>query len=517
MGKKAVVSMLLLLFAAMLALAGCTSNKQPAGNSSAGSNNNSSNSPSANGGSSAESQGEVVITYWDWADYIKEEGSPGLEMIKEFNEKHKGKIRVEPRFIVSSEYATAIQAAISSGDLPDIFSKQGDLPIRVAVEQNLIRPIDELVSDDWKNQYYEGTFVEGINMIDGNIYTFPIIGPELLYMLYYNVDVMKAAGLNPDQPPKTWDELRAMAKTVTEQGKGDVYGLVLGASTGGYPHRFVQGFAEGISPLLGTPFNFQTGKYNYDQQPWVDSVQFMLDLKSDGSILPSSYNLNHAEAGVLFGEGKAAFLLDTRWRMWQIKRDTPDANFNITNVPTRDGSIPTHGYLSSGVGIAVSSGTKHPEAVGTFIEEGLGSRAFYDRYFGGGVALTPFPEVNQDTSNYSYPQMKQWVELHERGVVALPDPVIVNPMVSSVYQEIGNMVQNKIKPTADELMLSLIMGAETDIPRKLREYNERLNQGLIDGIDAVKQDGVEVDIADFIFPNWEPGQSYTNEHYKALK
>jgi len=460
---------------------------------------------------------EAVITFWTWGDYIKEEDSPGLKVIREFNEKYKGKIRVEPKFITGSEYSTAMQAAISSNDMPDIFEKHGALPIRTAVDHKMLLPLDDILSKEYLDKYFEGAFLEGVTKVDGKIYTLPRMGAEMNHMLYYNKDVLKEAGLDPEKPPTTWAELREMAKVVTDQGKGDVFGIVFGLGSGDYATRIVQGFSEGISPLAGSKFDFLTGKYNFDKQAWTDSVQYLVDLKEDGSILPSSYNLQHSEAGVLFGSNKAAFIFDARWRMWQIKRDTPDANFGVTHVPTPDGSKPMYGYSVGEGGWVVSAKTKYPEAVGIFLEEGIGSPLFHQRSLQTAVGLTPFPEINQDQSNYAYPQVEDWIALHDERLVLTPDPVVRNPEVSKVYDEIGNIGQSKIKPGLDEILISLMMGAEKDIIGKLTDYTEKMNNGLQKGIDKLKKDGVDVDIDNFIFPNWQPGEGYQPDMYGKLQ
>lgn len=492
-----------------LIFAGCSSSNNNSSSQNQTPADTSSNS-SSNTAPSEVVEEEKVLTFWSWAGYVQQDDAPGQVVTKEFNEKYAGKIRVEARFIPASEYVTAIQAAIASNELPDIFQKHPSLPIRTAVDENLIIPIDDLVTEDYLSQFHGGAFTEGVTKIDGQTYTIPISGPQLMYMLYYNKDVMKNAGLDPEKPPVTWDELRSMSKTITEQSNGDVYGLILGSGSGGYTTRYVQGLAEGISPIEGKPFNFRTGEYNFDKQAWIDSVQFLVDLRNDGTIFPASYNLQSGEASVLLGSGQAAFKMDARWRMWQIKRDTPDANFGMSHIPTRDGSVPLYGRSNDEIGLVISSNSKHPEAAATFLMEGIGSVKFQEYMLSTGVALTPFPAVNDNEANYAYEEMTQWVKLHNEGLRVQPSPIIKNPEISKVFQEIGNMNQNKIKPSEDEILLSLIMGAETDIEGTLKTYNEKLNEGLRKGIETVKSEGVNVDISDFIFSDWNPNNDYTN-------
>ncbi|MGO8026727.1 extracellular solute-binding protein, partial [Rhizobium leguminosarum] len=46
--------------------------------------------------------------------------------------------------------------------------------------------------------------------------------------LYYNKDMCKAKGLDPNKPPQTWDELGEDARKLTDPAK-NVYGLAFSA------------------------------------------------------------------------------------------------------------------------------------------------------------------------------------------------------------------------------------------------------------------------------------------------
>ncbi|WP_165972001.1 ABC transporter substrate-binding protein [Paenibacillus piri] len=472
------------------------------------------------GGASQQPGKEVVLRVWGPHDFMKGDESPGQQMVKIFNEKYKGSIRVEMKYMPWAEYNTAIQAAVTSNDLPDIFNLPQNIDFQQVVASKWIRPLDGLVSDAWKKQFYDGAFAEGVNVIGGKTYTWPIFGPQLNQLLYYNKDVLKNAGLDPEKPPKTWDELRSMAKTVTEKGKGDIFGAVFAMAENGYATNTVTGFAAGINNLEASinGFNYKTGAYTYGSKAISDSVKFILDLKKDGSILPSAYNLKHPEAGALFGQGKAAFLFDGRWRMWLIKRDTPDAKFGMAPLPTPTGEpMIMHHTLATNSGFMVNDKTKYPEAVGKFIEEGLASDLFYERFMKSGVALSPIEKLNADKSKYPYPEYETFAKLHQDLLRLRPDPLVRNPEVVKVLVEIGGMGQPKIKPSFNEILQAIITGAEKDPDAALKQYNEKMTKGFKDGLDKMKQSGVKVEPGDFSFSNWDPKKDYTAKDYEAVK
>jgi multiple sugar transport system substrate-binding protein len=506
MKKLYILSVVLLLF--LNVLSGCTSagnNTEKAAEGTGDSNVNSSNE-------------EVVLKFWTGNDLYNGEESPGMVTINEFNEEYKGKIRLETTFMPWSEHNTAIQAALSTDDLPDLFAMPQGSELNRLVSQNLIRPIDDIVSDEWKSQFYEGSFMEGVNVLNGNTYTWPFTGPAMNNIMYYNKTVLENAGLDPESPPKTWDEFREMSRIVTEKGQGDVYGVVFAGGANGWTKRMMEGFAIGVNPTEGiNGFNYKQGKYTLDSQAWKDTMNLFLDLKKDNSILPSAYSLPQMDASVLFGTDKAAFFFEARWGLWLLKRDTPDANFGLAAIPTPDGSTPQIAYnLAPTTGIVVSNSTEHPKEVGTVIERALASENFYTKYMEGGVALAPFEQLNQDEANYPFPEFKKFVQLHEQVLRQGPDPSIRNPEVAQVIEEMAGMQQSTIKPSIDELLISILVDSGENADERLNSYAEKLNTGLDDAINKVHETQADITHDTFTFPNWDPSKNYTQTDYLEL-
>ena len=101
---------------------------------------------------------------------------------------------------------------------------------------------------------------------EGGIYGIPRGANTIA--LYYNADMFKAAGLDPDNPPKTWDELYEAAKALTDPAK-NVYGLAFSAvgteegtfqflpwlqmAGGDYDNVDTEGGARGAEPLEEDP------------------------------------------------------------------------------------------------------------------------------------------------------------------------------------------------------------------------------------------------------------------------
>jgi multiple sugar transport system substrate-binding protein len=142
---------------------------------------------------------------------------------------------------------------------------------------------------------------------------------------------------------------------------------------------------------------------------------------------------------------------------------------------------------------------------------------FYERYLKSGVALTPFDSINNNKSLYPYPEFNTFMQLHKDLLLVRPDFAVKNPQTAKVIVELGSLDQKKIKPGFNDILQSVLSGAEKDAAGLLKSYNNKMNKGLEDAVNKVKASGTNVSINDFAFPNWNPKKDYTADDYKALK
>jgi multiple sugar transport system substrate-binding protein len=503
--NKSIMLLVSLVFVLGLILAGCGGNEK----------NNSQNNGANSGGQSPEAKGEVVLQFWSASDSFNADG-PGGKIIANFNEKYKGKINIVSRYMPWDQYNTAIQAAFASNTLPDIYQVPSNLDLGQAVEKKMARSINDLVSQEWKNLFMDGSFAEGINMYDGEIYSYPMRGPQMNSILYYNIDLLKDAGYN--EPPKTWDEFREMSIKVTELGKGDVFGLVAGLTTPKVSRFIVSGLSDiatGTNPEDDWGFNYQTGQYNYDDPEMIKAVQFLNQLKDDGVILPASYTFKEAEAAAMFGNGKSAFFISGRYQLWTLKRDYPELNLGLSVVPKETESQPFQHYTlaTSSRVIVVSNQTEHVEEVGLALTEAIASEEYFVDSIRSGVSLAPMDSLNKDESLYPYPEFKTFYELHDKYLKVRPDPVVRNVGAAKAIVAMGGMGQPRIEPDFAGILQMILTGRTKDIAEALTEYNERMNAGLKQAIEEANSEGANTTLDDFTFPNWDPNNDFTNQDY----
>src|SRR5262249_21952791 len=105
----------------------------------------------------------------------------------------------------------------------------------------------------------------------GNVFAIPTAAYSV--GLVYNRDLFTKAGLDPNKPPTTWDELRADAKTIAEKTGQAGYAQMTTKNTGGWMFT-TQTYAFG-----GTVENEDGSQASFDDAPSKAALQALHDMK----------------------------------------------------------------------------------------------------------------------------------------------------------------------------------------------------------------------------------------------
>ena len=134
----------------------------------------------------------------------------------------------------SEEYnwtAPTFTAAMAAGTLPDVFT----IPFtdgKGLIANHQIVDIDARVRAlDYADEFNPNVLVNGQDA-DGKIYAVPTQAYGM--SLTYNRTLFTQAGLDPDQPPTTWDEVRAAAKAIADATGVAGYAEMATQNTGGW-------------------------------------------------------------------------------------------------------------------------------------------------------------------------------------------------------------------------------------------------------------------------------------------
>ena len=171
----------------------------------------------------------VTITVGALRPGVTQEAVDALyEQIGQFEDKYPW-ITIEPE-----EYnwtAPTFTAALAAGTLPDVFT----IPFtdgKGLIAQHQIVDIDSRIRAlDYADKFNPNVLVNGQDA-DGKIYAVPTAAYGM--SLTYNRTLFTQAGLDPDAPPTTWDEVRAAAKTIADKTGMAGYASMATENTGGW-------------------------------------------------------------------------------------------------------------------------------------------------------------------------------------------------------------------------------------------------------------------------------------------
>ena len=99
-----------------------------------------------------------------------------------------------------------------------------------------------------------------------------------------------------------------------------------------------------------------------------------------------------------------------------------------------------------------------------------------------------------------------------RDIVRLsPDPLVKNPAVAEVQSRM-----NDVRPNLGEIVQGAVAGEVSDIRGTLQDYADKLSAERENALAEAQDDGFEVSLDDWVFPNWEPSEDYTADQYSQM-
>ncbi|MGW2812565.1 ABC transporter substrate-binding protein [Streptomyces sp. NPDC001415] len=202
------------------------------------------------------------------------------------------------------------------------------------------------------------TFPKTMNeytQFEGKRCALPLLGDS--YALYYNKDAFKAAGIT--DPPKTWSEFAADAKTLTKT-KGDSY-----EQLGFMPnyHAYETTTEHYLAQWSPTYFD-ATGKSNIAKDPAFEKGLAFQKQLVDGLGGFTKLEKYRTAFGAEYGEtnpfntGQLAMAMDGEWRLGMAMDSKPKFEIGVAPLPVPDDQAATYGkgYLTGTIaGIAATS------------------------------------------------------------------------------------------------------------------------------------------------------------------
>lgn len=290
-----------------------TSNSGSNGNPSAGNTESASPSPAeATKQTDTKSEGKVTITYWNG---FSGSDRPVLEsLVKKFNESQ-DEIQVKMEIMNWDVLYQKLTTATASGQGPD-FIAFGPENIAKYADLGVIAPVDDFYANKMIDTSLLPKGYDQLLHYKDHFIGFPM--NYFAHALYYNKNMVKAAGLDPEKPPTTWDEMADWAVKMTDTKKGQ-YGMTISSSWVYLPQMI---WANG-----GDVIDYSNKTSLINKPEAVEAVKYWADLAINKKVspAPNSDNLK------MFASGKLGMMYDGPWMSPQFKAAKVD--YGIALMP----------------------------------------------------------------------------------------------------------------------------------------------------------------------------------------
>ncbi len=161
-------------------------------------------------------EGVTDVTFWHGMDGTNGEALNAL--VDEFNAQNEGKIAVEAVYQGNyDDTITKYKASVQSGSTPDLVQIY-DIGTRFMIDSQQVVPMQEFIDRDDYDVSDLQPNITGYYTVDDKLWSMPF--NTSMPVLYINKTLFEQAGLDPEDPPSTLDEIRAAAEKLSVKNGG---------------------------------------------------------------------------------------------------------------------------------------------------------------------------------------------------------------------------------------------------------------------------------------------------------
>lgn len=311
------------------------------------------------------------LTYW-YPHGSQTEQAALKKAIEQFNQQNPG-IKVNGEFVGGSGSGQGITdkltVSINGGNPPDVVLFDRFMVAQWAAD-GLFEDLTEVARSNGisSDMFYEFAWQEA--SYNGKLYAFPFDTDNRV--LFYNKKMFKDAGLDPEKPPLTIEELDKYAEKLTKK-EGNRYSVI----------GFIPWLSQGWLYTWGWAFGGQfqdkaTGKITANDPAVVKALEWEVTYAKKYDI-EAVTNFATASGGDVnpFSAKMVAMMISGPWEVSSFKTTAPDLEYGVSYIPTPTGA--NFNSWAGGWSHIVPKGVKNKEQAakfGSFMSVGDGAKIY---------------------------------------------------------------------------------------------------------------------------------------------
>jgi ABC-type glycerol-3-phosphate transport system substrate-binding protein len=311
-------------------------------------------------GSSASSSGsKATVRMWTW---YTEDQQEFPKLIKQFEAKNPN-ITIENRiFGTTDQYLPALQAAVSGGDVPEIFAPHTRALTygKAGVSADLSKELDsKVLKDMFESANQEYTY-------DGKQYA---VGWEAqTFGIFYDPEKTQAAGVDPESI-ETWDDLIASVSKFKAANQTPV-AISCSPSTSGLDFFLPLITQEANDPTWYLKLDQLQKGYTYTDPNVVKSLELLQKIVEAGVFQQGTTSTSGDQVNQLFYTGTTAMMFNGSFANSGIITDAPadfSKRYKVIKTPALASGKKHWTANQAGAGLAVSETSKNKAAALEFL------------------------------------------------------------------------------------------------------------------------------------------------------
>jgi multiple sugar transport system substrate-binding protein len=348
-------------------------------------------------GGSGEPSGEVQMWLRDATEAFT------TPLVEKFNETHD--VQIKMTVIPDTQYVTKVSTSAASGELPDLLSV--DL---IYMPDFINSGIMADITDDVQAlEFVDELAPSHVDIAEQEDKNYGVPYWLDVSTLYYNKDLFKKAGLNPDEPPKTWDEIESAAKAINGLG-GDVSGFYFAGNCAGCN-------AFTFLPLVwaqGADVITEEGQPTLDTEEMRSALEFYKSLWDQGLAPRSAQSENGETWATTFAAGNIGIAFYGSFALEAIPAENPKLEFGTGLIPGPDGDGSSFG---GGDVLGITSAADNPEGAWEFIDWMLSEETQVEI-----IAKADGQVARSDLTDNTYAAKDPNVQTHNEAVTVSKTP-----------------------------------------------------------------------------------------------
>jgi multiple sugar transport system substrate-binding protein len=364
-----------------------------------------------------EETGPVTLTYWQ--TYNDDENALFSKLAEEYQADHPG-VTIQATRLPFMGAEPKILTALATRTTPDIARVDGSFVPKLATRHALI-DLDKLGLGDIKQDLLPVALSSCV--VAGSTYALPEQVNGLC--LFYNKELFRQAGLDPEDPPDTWAEFISVGKKLTNPEKG-IYGFGM---------RNSLWWTFPFFNTYGAPFLNKDGTRCVLNGPkGVEAFQLKVDLYRKYKIEGGGWRAGGVRDDMGFQNGKYAMIFSGPWAVKTL--ESAGIDFGVGLIPRGPAGTSTN---VGGNDLVIFRSCQHPKRALQFLKF-MASEAVQTQWCNelGQVPVNVKAEGHLDFERHPY--LRVFVEQMK---TAIPRPPIAD------YDELENIMNPEMQAALD--------------------------------------------------------------------